>query len=165
MTNKARSRPAKTTTVKPYGLVGRDHPVLRSVSLPVAQVTSETRLIAARLAETLRRHPEGMAIAAPQVGLGIRLVVVSPGRAYANPRYYPDEDSGQITDVEGCLSLPGRWFEVPRWQRATVKAVDVVTGHLTKLEVEAVHSRMWAHELEHLDGLIIADRYPEKFQG
>lgn len=152
-------------TAKPLSLVGRKHAALHRQAWPVrvdTQADLDTmRAFAARLRATLARLPHGLAIAAPQVGRSMALVVTADGQAIANPRIF-DVRGGTVLDVEGCLSLPGRTFEVPRDRKVSVSGIDLDRGRV-ELKVDGLTARMWQHECDHLDGLLIAGRFPEVF--
>lgn len=162
MANRQSRRTRRTArSALPYALVGRDAPVLRQVAAPVEFITPEVKRVAARMALTLQRNPIGMALAAPQVGVSLQIVVTRAGKAYANPRVEADVESKLVAGPEGCLSLPGRWYDVERYDHVVVKAIDMINGHIVKLETTGDTARMWQHEDDHLKGLLLVGRYPE----
>ncbi len=146
----------KREAVLPIPLVGRGHPVLRRAAAPVVDFEQAAKL--ARRMELTRRAKRGLALAAPQVGKGIRLLVLDDGRgghlAAANPTIVA-VNGGKVEGREGCLSWPGRWFLVPRWERVTVEAQDL-EGRRFMVDADLpLAARMWQHELDHLDGRVI----------
>lgn len=95
----------------------------------------------------LMRQHHGIGLAAPQVGINARLFVTGWGEVFCNPRILRAE--GSMTVVEGCLSLPGREFEVQRAKHITMADGRKFSG------TQAV---VIQHELDHLDGVLIIDK-------
>jgi peptide deformylase len=110
-------------------------------------------------------HLNGAGLAAPQIGVGLRVVIFG---VTANPRYPDVEEvpdtvliNPEITplteemeqDWEGCLSVPGMRGVVPRWQQVRYKGFDE-TGRPFTREVEGFHARVVQHECDHLDGVL-----------
>ena len=107
--------------------------------------------------ETMKKN-EGVGLAAPQVGILKRAVVIDTGEGkieLINPEIV--EESGEQTGSEGCLSVPGVYGEVTRPNKVTVKARDR-EGKLFKLTGEELLARAICHEVEHLDGKLFLDR-------
>jgi peptide deformylase len=140
--------------VRKYG-----DPVLRRRALPIEDVTPEVRRVIADMTETMYDEV-GIGLAAPQVGISLRLIVVADeeGRsvqALIDPRI--TEQGGQATAEEGCLSIPGVFAPVTRAAWVTVEARDgdgrpvSITGH-------GLRARVLQHELDHLDGVLFIDR-------
>ncbi|MCL8209230.1 MAG: methionyl-tRNA formyltransferase [Actinomycetia bacterium] len=132
-------------------------PVLRRRADPVRRVGSATRRLAARMVRTMRAH-RGVGLAAPQVGVLSRLIVVDVGQGLwviANPRIAAS--SGAVTDWEGCLSFPGLLAEVTRAERVSVEGVGL-DGRKLWVEGEGFFARALQHEIDHLDGVVILDR-------
>ncbi|MDE7243606.1 MAG: peptide deformylase [Oscillospiraceae bacterium] len=96
---------------------------------------------------------EGAGLAAPQVGILRRVVVVADGEGGMIELVNPEivEQSGTQTGPEGCLSIPGRWGMVTRPNYAKVRAQDR-NGNWFEVEGEELLARCLCHELEHLDG-------------
>jgi peptide deformylase len=107
----------------------------------------------------------GAAIAAPQVGVSVRLAVIDDRKpnsmtpkplVLANPVIVErSEDSRWF--VEGCLSLPGHWARVERARRVRVRAQDV-DGTPIEIDAEGPRAQLLQHEIDHLDGILYADR-------
>ncbi len=132
-------------------------PVLRRSAAPVKRVDEATRRLAARMILTMRAN-KGVGLAAPQVGISSRLIVVDIGQGphvLVNPKV--TAASGAATDWEGCLSLPGLVAEVERAERVSVEALGL-DGKPTWLEAEGLLARALQHEIDHLDGVVILDR-------
>lgn len=107
--------------------------------------------------DTMKQH-EGVGLAAPQVGILKRAVVIDVGNGkieLINPEII--DSDGEQTGSEGCLSVPGVWGEVTRPNKVTVKAQDR-NGKWFKLTGEELLARAICHETEHLDGKLFLDR-------
>jgi peptide deformylase len=101
----------------------------------------------------------GIGLAAPQVGVSVRLMVVGDeeGRgvqALLNPVI--TEQGGTVTAEEGCLSLPGIFAPVTRAERVTLEAQDVA-GQPVRLTARGLRARVFQHEIDHLDGVLFID--------
>ena len=142
-------------TVRLYG-----DPVLRQVATPVREITAEIKRIIADMTETMW-HQVGIGLAAPQVGLPHRILVMDDGtggvQALINPVI--ENRSGTIREEEGCLSLPGVFGVVERTKTITVRAMDA-DGKPVSLEATGLKARIVQHELDHLDGVLFIDRLP-----
>lgn len=106
----------------------------------------------------MMRANRGVGLAATQVGVLRRLIVVDGGegpRVLVNPRV--KAASGSVVDWEGCLSFPGLLAEVERAEKVTVEATDL-EGRPAWIEAEGFFSRALQHEIDHLDGVVILDR-------
>lgn len=150
---------------RPLNLVGRKHPALRTPAVPVEHADPTLHALAGRMWATLRRSQGGLALAACQVGVPVALVVAANGSAYANLRFEADLGAAMVTGPEGCLSLPGRWFAVPRAARVRVTGIDVTAPGreqiVDSLVTDELPARMFSHEVDHLSGLLICDQWPE----
>ena len=107
--------------------------------------------------ETMQSR-DGVGLAAPQVGILIRAVVIDVGDGkieLINPEIV--EESGEQTGSEGCLSVPGVFGEVTRPNVVTVKAQDR-DGKWFKITGKELLARAFCHEIEHLDGKLFLDR-------
>ena len=111
--------------------------------------------------ETLE-EANGVGLAAPQVGILRRVVLVDTGEEILeliNPTMV--ETSGELTGAEGCLSVPGKYGLVTRPMFATVRAQDRY-GEWYEVEGEELIARCFCHELDHLDGIVytqVMDRF------
>lgn len=142
-------------TVRLYG-----DPVLRQVATPVREITAEIKQIIADMTETMW-HQVGIGLAAPQVGLPHRILVMDDGTGGAQALINPviENRSGTIREEEGCLSLPGVFGVVERTKTITVRAMDA-DGKPVSLEATGLKARIVQHELDHLDGVLFIDRLP-----
>lgn len=134
-------------------------PALRRSAAPVGEVTPEVRKIIADLTETMYDEV-GIGLAAPQVGISLRLIVVSDeeGRgvqALLNPTIV--DRAGEVTGEEGCLSIPGVFAPVTRaaWVKIEARAVD---GKPLTISARGLRARVLQHEIDHLDGVLFIDR-------
>ncbi len=145
----------------PLQIVKYPHPVLAARAEPVAEVDDEIRALAARMIESMY-EAEGVGLAAPQVGRSIRLFV-------ADPRDSPEKDpvvfinpelelDGPLEPFEeGCLSIPDVRVTVRRPIAARITATDL-DGNRFTLENDEFAARVWQHEFDHLNGMLIIDR-------
>lgn len=140
----------------PIALVGRKHPTLTRRADFVGEPSDRHRRLAEQMRQTLSRA-RGLAIAAPQVGHSLQMIV-TPSLVVCDPIVHTD--GRLVTDVEGCLSLPGRWYEVERYDHATVVGLDL-DCHRVELDVTGIDARMWQHERDHLYGVLISTLGPE----
>jgi methionyl-tRNA formyltransferase len=133
-------------------------PVLRKASRPVPRVNNAVRKILDDMLETMR-NASGAGLAAPQVGISKRIVIVDIGEGplfLVNPEIVSVSEETQI-GVEGCLSFPGYIGEVERPLKITVKALDR-DGHDVWVDAEGYLARACCHEIDHLDGVLYTDR-------
>jgi len=142
-------------TVRLYG-----EPVLRQVAAPVREINAEITRIIADMTETMW-HQVGIGLAAPQVGLPYRILVMDDGKGGAQTLINPEIEtrSGTVREEEGCLSLPGIFGVVERSKTITVRAMDA-DGKPVSLEATGLKARIVQHELDHLDGVLFIDRLP-----
>ncbi|GMU66537.1 MAG: peptide deformylase [Acidobacteriota bacterium] len=138
------------------------HPVLRRPTREVESFGDELRRVVDDLAETMYAAP-GVGLAAPQVGVELRVAVVdvAPGapesrlHVLVNPRIVAAE--GRQTSEEGCLSIPGFAEKVDRPERIRVAGADV-DGRPIELEAGGFLARAFCHEIDHLDGILFFER-------
>ena len=112
------------------------------------------------MAETMYAN-EGAGLAAPQVGLLKRCVVIDVGEGLielVNPKIVSTE--GEMTVIEGCLSVPGRSGRVVRPEKVTLKAQDR-HGNPLEMSGEGFLAMAMCHELDHLDGVLYVDKMLE----
>lgn len=136
-------------------------PVLRKPSDPVAAFDDELRAIVEGMFERMRKS-KGVGLAAPQVGLKKRILVLNPtgepadDLALINPTLV-DRTGAQTLFEEGCLSFPGIYAEIKRPARCKVQAYTV-TGERIDAEYDGFVSRIVQHEYDHLEGVLLVDR-------
>lgn len=132
-------------------------PVLRKKAAPVGRITPEIQDFIARMGD-LMYDSNGVGLAAPQVGIALRIIVVDAGdglQGLINPQIHLSE--GSQTGSEGCLSLPRLYGEVTRADRVTVRALNE-KGRKVSLSGEGLWARAMQHEIDHLDGVLFTDR-------
>ena len=128
-----------------------EDPVLRKISRPVKEVTPKIVTLIDDMLDTMY-EAMGVGLAAPQVGILKRIVVIDVGEGpivLINPEIL--ETSGEQTGDEGCLSVPGMAGQVTRPNYVKVKALDVNMEEQI-LEGEGLLARAFCHEIDHLDG-------------
>lgn len=133
------------------------NPVLRKKSKAVKRVTPEIIQLIDDMIETMQAAP-GIGLAAPQVGVTIRVIVADVGEeaiALVNPKII--SKSGKQTFTEGCLSLPGVEAPVERASQVIVKGLDR-SGKSIKIEAQDLLATVFQHEIDHLDGHVFIDR-------
>ncbi len=131
-------------------------PALHKVCKPVEKFDRRLHKLLDDMAETLK-DAEGVGLAAPQVGILRRVVVVDTGEEIlelVNPTML--ETSGEQVGAEGCLSVPGKYGLVKRPNFAKVRAQDR-DGNWFEAEGEALIARCFCHELDHLDGIVYTE--------
>ena len=142
-----------------YKVVKWGDPVLETPASPVTNFdTPELRQLIDDMFETMYAN-KGVGLAAPQIGLSQRLAVVDASagedpalkRVLINPTITIRE--GRIVDEEGCLSIPGFRENVARAALVVVKGKDM-EGNDVRLEGEDLMSRVFQHEIDHLDGIL-----------
>ncbi len=134
-------------------------PVLRRRAVPVEAVTAEVRRLVSDMIETMYDEV-GIGLAAPQVGVSTRLMVVGDeeGRGVqvlVNPVI--SAQGGKVTAEEGCLSLPGVFAQVTRSEWVTLEAQDL-EGRPIAVTARGLRARVFQHEIDHLDGVLFIDR-------
>ncbi len=138
-----------------------DDPILKKHCKKVEVVDDKIRQILNDMLDTLHAISNGAAIAAPQVGILKRLVVIDMGELsngvlkLVNPEII-DQEGEQLCE-EGCLSFPDRWAQTRRPNRVTVKALDE-NGNPVTLTGEGDLAKCFCHELDHLDGIVFLDK-------
>ena len=132
--------------------------VLRGQANPVTKFNNiRLQLVLRDMAETMYRE-NGVGLAAPQIGIRRRIVVLDVGEGLVeliNPEIVSLE--GEIGMVEGCLSVPGRRGFVVRPERVKVKAQDR-KGEWFEIEGDGLLGRCLQHEIDHLDGILYVDK-------
>lgn len=131
--------------------------VLRKKCKVVKEITPNLPTLLDDMADTMY-EANGVGLAAPQVGILKRVVVIDIGEGLLeliNPEIL--ETSGSQTDDEGCLSVPGKYAPVERPNYVKVKAMDR-DGNEFIIEGEGLMARALCHEIDHLDGILYIDK-------
>ena len=135
------------------------NPVLKKRAVDVGKFNAEIAALANRML-VLMREAKGVGLAAPQVGVGLRLFVCNatdePGNDLIciNPLFV--ERSGEEEREEGCLSIPGATVIMRRATQVVMEAFDV-DGKPFQTTGTELCARIWQHEMDHLDGRLIID--------
>ena len=152
-------------------------PVLRRKAHKVEKIDPDIQKLIADMIETMRAAP-GVGLAAPQVGISSRVIVVEFGdeeNEEARKKLYtlinPEITSAneeKVSGIEGCLSVPGFLGEVNRNTKVTVRGLNR-QGKPVKITAEGWLAHIFQHEIDHLDGILYPDRAtrvwkPEKVQ-
>lgn len=137
-------------------------PVLKQKAAPVTVFDEELRRLAADMLETMYAAP-GVGLAAPQVGIGKRLIVLdcsskddqSQPLVAVNPEILAGE--GECCEEEGCLSVPEYYAKVVRSERVRVRFQEL-DGTVREIEAGGLWAICFQHEIDHLDGILFVDR-------
>lgn len=137
-------------------------PVLRCKSESVDTVDADAEALIADLIDAVD-HAGGLGLAAPQIGITKRVIVVveingeglRAHHAVINPEIV--SACGESHEEEGCLSIPGIYSRVRRPQSVVVKGLDS-NGNEVTIEASGLMARAFAHEIDHLDGILFIDR-------
>lgn len=140
-----------------------EDPILRKKSKVITGVTDRIKILLDDMVETMN-DANGVGLAAPQVGILRRAVVIDIGEGpikMINPEIL--ETAGEEIDVEGCLSVPGRSGTVSRPETIKVNYLDI-EGKENSLDAEGLLARVICHEVDHLDGILYIDRMIEEVE-
>ena len=146
----------------PFRIRVYNDPVLRERALPVQEITDVERKLAEDMLTTMYASPIGVGLAAPQVGILKRLIVIDLNRE--EPERYPlvlfnpelQSLEGETIEEEGCLSFPGITADVKRAAQAVVTAQGI-DGEPIRIAGEDLLARALQHEIDHLDGILFID--------
>lgn len=132
-------------------------PTLRKISKPVGEVTDRIRTLLDDMTETMR-HAEGVGLAAPQVGVLRRVVVIecTPGEVIELIDPVIIEQLGTQRTKEGCLSLPGKCGITERPMKVVVEATNR-EGKRVRIAGSGLLAKAFCHEIDHLNGILYSD--------
>ncbi|MFP5298244.1 MAG: peptide deformylase [Actinomycetota bacterium] len=136
-------------------------PVLRQKAAEIEEITDIHRRLIQDMLDTMREAP-GVGLAGPQVGVMERIFVWETEDGYGaviNPTITSTSEE-KIEGEEGCLSIPGLYYNVARSYRITVEGLDE-NGDAATWELEDFKARIFQHEIDHLDGVLFIDRLSE----
>lgn len=132
-------------------------PVLKRVAQEI-KLSKKTDFLIKEMMRVMRKA-HGVGIAAPQLGISQRVIVIAPNdykpTALINPKIIKSE--GEQIGEEGCLSIPGLYGDVKRANYVEVEAMDY-KGRELVFELEGMPARVVQHEIDHLDGILFTDR-------
>ncbi len=143
-------------------IVSDPEPILHKVAKKVSDLELKmplTQQLIDDMIETMHEAP-GIGLAAPQVGIGKRIIVVHIGEddgPYVVVNPVLDNFEGEAIATEGCLSIPGIVGDVTRALKCTVTGVDR-NGRKFRLDADGLVARCFQHEVDHLDGVLITDK-------
>jgi peptide deformylase len=141
-------------------------PILRQKTKKVSSIDKSVKKLVADMRETLHAEPGRVGLAAPQVGVSLRVTVIClPEEKDAEEK---NEDivlingeivkqKGQRLVNEGCLSIPGYIGEIYRAETVTAKGLDI-NGKKIRIKGEGLLSQALEHEIDHLDGVLYVDK-------
>jgi len=138
-------------------------PVLRKTAKPVTKFDEKLKMLADDMIETMVAE-DGIGLAAPQIGILKRLIVIDlydekGVTVYVNPKIIHEE--GEQFEIEGCLSVPDVSGAVRRPYKVTLRAQDL-EGETFEAEGEGLLARAMCHEVDHLNGILFIDKVEEK---
>lgn len=139
-------------------IVKEGDPVLHKVCRPVDTITPRIKRLIGDMIDTMH-DANGVGLAAPQVGVLRRIVVIEVEEGetivLVNPEIISAE--GSQHELEGCLSIPGKWGITERPNKVTVKALDR-NGKEVTYNGEDLLAKAFCHEIDHLDGILFTDK-------
>ncbi|AKL98053.1 peptide deformylase [Endomicrobium proavitum] len=137
--------------------------VLRKKNEPVSKITDKVKQLALDMLETMYAAP-GVGLAAPQVGVSLRICVIDVNPDKNNPivMINPEVTKGEnkISAEEGCLSFPGLYEEVKRFKKVNAQFTDI-NGKPQEIKADGFLAKAIQHEIDHLDGKLFIDYLPE----
>ncbi len=153
----------------PKKIIQASNQKIRKKAQPVEKIDAGIKKIVAQMEQILKKKETALALAAPQINIAKRIVVVKeyqdkekeidiPRMVLINPEIIEQSSEKEVRD-EGCLSLmkPEIRGQVARSKRVTLKATDL-TGKEKEIAAEGLLARVFQHEIDHLDGKIFTDR-------
>ena len=159
-------------TIRPICIYGE--PVLHERAKEVTVFDKNLRILVRDMFETMDKAP-GVGLAAPQIGVGLRIFVYDYADDDDNERRgviinpileiseIADEHADEDLDSEGCLSVPGERFPLKRAERAIISGVDLDQKPI-RIEADGWFARVFQHEFDHLDGTLYVDRLEEPWK-
>ncbi len=136
-------------------------PLLRKVSREITEIDDRIKTLLEDMLDTMYEE-EGVGLAAPQVGVLRRAIVIDIGDGplkLINPEIIYEE--GENIDVEGCLSVPNKAGKVKRPEKVKVKYLDV-SGEENIIEGTGLLAKALCHEIDHLEGILFVDKMIEE---
>lgn len=144
------------------------HPLLKKMARPVARLDQEISWLVQDLVDTMEAGPGSVGVAAPQIGVGLRVCVVDVSKS----RHGKDNHHGRLLMVnpeiitrsgaammrEGCMSVPDYTGDVERSTEITVSFLDAQNGEQRQLHASGFEAVAIQHEMDHLDGILFLDR-------
>ncbi|MBI3252171.1 MAG: peptide deformylase [Candidatus Omnitrophica bacterium] len=134
--------------------------ILKTKTLEVSKITETERALVRDMIETMYAE-KGVGLAANQVGVSRQIFVASPDQArgrelvFFNPKILKKE--GVVKEFEGCLSVPEFYEPVRRAKKVWIRAMNLA-GKIVEMKGEGLLSRIFQHEIDHLNGILFIDR-------
>ncbi|OHB59387.1 MAG: peptide deformylase [Planctomycetes bacterium RBG_13_44_8b] len=142
------------------GITRYPAPVLGQKAQPIEKIDDGICALAEKMKDIMVQN-QGVGLAGPQAGVGLRIFVASPDGTKANAKVYINPvitPSGKlVTAEEGCLSLPGIYGKIQRYSKCSIKALGI-DGEEISEEAEGLLARIFQHECDHLEGTLVADK-------
>jgi len=138
-----------------------DDEILRKKSKVVEVVDDRIRLILKDMVDTMYNTENGGGLAAPQIGILKRLVVIDMGQGLiklVNPKIINKEGTQEV--IEGCLSIPNTWGKLKRPKKVTIQALNEY-GKKIILTGTGDLAKCFCHEIDHLEGILFTDLVTE----
>jgi peptide deformylase len=142
--------------IQPIRIAG--DPVLRAKAKKVRQIDDSIRTLLDEMVETMRAAP-GVGLAAPQIGVSLRVVVIETPEDGLLHLINPEKikTTGERRLTEGCLSVPGYQAQVPRSKTVTVRALDPEGKEIRIKAVDSLLAQALEHEIDHINGILYID--------
>lgn len=139
-------------------------PCLNKTCKPVVKITDNLRILIGDMFDTMY-EAKGVGLAAPQVGILRRICIVDVGDEEPLVLINPElvESTGEQTDDEGCLSVPGKVAQVTRPDYVRVSSLDLDMNQVS-YEGQGLKARAILHEMDHLDGILYGERASEPYR-
>ena len=137
-------------------------PILRKKAQKVERVDEGTKKLIVDIAQTIEKNQQGIGLAAPQVGVLKRIIVIrgdfeGPGiLGLINPKIIKKSKETGIGE-EGCLSFPGVFLKIKRFKEVEVEGL-ALNGEKITINATGILARVFQHEIDHLDGILFIDR-------
>jgi peptide deformylase len=135
-------------------IIKHPNPILLAKSQPVEDITQEIRDTLDEMVRIMAAH-KGIGLAAPQIGISQRLItVIVNSRLYQVVNPFITWQNGEESYVEGCLSIPKEYYEVNRAKEIVLQGLNPEGKEICVL-VSDLLARVFQHEIDHLDGILI----------
>lgn len=148
-------------------IVTKPNPILHQKSKKITRIDDEIKKLAADMEDTIKnygnKHESGVAIAAIQVGVPLRLTIVRFDEDYValiNPEIIKHSKE-EFEDTEGCMSVPKKYGQVKRYKKIKVRALNL-EGKKIEIKAEGFLARVLQHEIDHMNGNLFLEKVAEK---
>ncbi len=136
------------------------NPVLKKKSAEIGEINDEIKALAKEMAEVMFEN-QGVGIAAPQIGVLKRIIVIKGEKgaaAFINPKIIQKSKAVETAE-EGCLCFPGIFLKIKRAKKTEMTATNLANEKI-QFQAENILARVLQHEVDHLDGILIVDKVP-----